>query len=238
LTLTSFRINGKVENAQERLKNALLGLRDFLRSLESNSSAMFHAAADLLHFYLSTENWFHLECYNAVMSSPLEESELGLQLKEPAPQSVLQYSYHPLFIQSALLSWITPMMDRPEAQLLQSRRLLVQLPSMKNCFAANPRHRLASVYEPSHRQLLEASLIAERAESIPLSPKEKFFHFESHPVMYGSPFFDFMLTQNREKLKQIHADFVSWSPPSEDSGKSFLINNHLAHSARIINSAR
>jgi hypothetical protein len=129
------------------LKSRLCGIRDFLRRVSPTVAALTHAAADILHLYINTKTWFVSNVYNSVTSAPLEESELGVELKESLPSHVLQKSYSGLFVLSCLLSWINPMLDKPENMYSQLKRLILQLPSLKSLFAVNPRHRLASIYE-------------------------------------------------------------------------------------------
>ena len=216
------------EGGLDELKVRLKCIRDFLRKLNPTIACFSHAAADVLHLYLNTKAWFIPLTYNTVTSLPLEESELGLELKEPLPNHVLQKSYSGQFILSCILSWINPMLDKPETMFSQLKRLIIQLPSLKNLFAVNSRHRISASYESIHRDALKDSISVDRFSALnPAVMKDKIFAFDqnvSELTLLGSPIMDFYLGRTSEQeLKEIVSGLEEWSPEY-----TLLLNNTRA----------
>lgn len=229
MCLTAVRLSSQLPNVLDELKSSLLKLRDFLRSLKPSASAHFHAAADIVHFYAHTRTWFIFTNYNTVTSPPLEDSELGLETDEEIPLSIKQRSYSGFFVLSTLLSWFNPMLDKPETNLTQHRRLFFQLPAIKPCFAANARHKLTNPYELAHRQILIDALTPDKIIQYEGNNwKDKFFQFDTNMISQplGSPYFDFLYCSPNDvsRLNEIRLDLEKWTPELDESNNAFFLH--------------
>lgn len=149
----------------------------------------------------------------------IEVSELGLNITDGDVQPPKPKRYSSSYIWAALSFWMNQTVDKPELNLWYERRCTLQLPSLRSCYSANPRHQLKEPYLPLHRKTLLDCFSFEFTEI----QKDKWFQYESNNnlQLFGSPFLDHMLNQG--DLAECLDGLTSWEPQFDDTRLAYQL---------------
>ncbi|KAL2644717.1 hypothetical protein R1flu_012304 [Riccia fluitans] len=189
------------------LHNALVWLRDALRRLPASCNARHDAAADLIHLYAYTKNFFVLEDYDIVTSSPVLITPLDLGTK-PSMTEDTQWKkvYGKDYAWGQLINWYKQNVADPGSSLSKSARGCLVLPDVSSCYSKTPQHDLHRGYGPKVREKMIFHMEHKPQQKWPKSKVwSQFWSFNNERGLFGSPMLDAVI--ERRPLRE---DVIRW----------------------------
>ncbi|XP_022952501.1 histone-lysine N-methyltransferase ATXR3-like isoform X1 [Cucurbita moschata] len=191
---------------QKELQQSLLWLRDEVRNIPCTYKSRNDAAADLIHIYAFTKNFFRIQEYKAVTSPPVYISSLDLGPKyvDKLGTGFQEYrkTYGQNYCLGQLIFWHNQQNTDPDCSLAKASMGCISLPEMGSFYARVQKPSRQRVYGPK-----TVKFMLSRMEKQPQRPwpKDRIWSFKNCPKVIGSPMLDAVL--NNSPLEK---DLVHW----------------------------
>ncbi|KAG7022888.1 Histone-lysine N-methyltransferase ATXR3, partial [Cucurbita argyrosperma subsp. argyrosperma] len=194
------------DDIQNELQQSLLWLRDEVRNVPCTYKSRNDAAADLIHIYAFTKNFFRIQEYEAVTSPPVYISSLDLGPKylDKLGTGFQEYrkTYGQNYCLGQLIFWHNQQNIDPDRSLAEASRGCLSLPEIASFYARIQKPSRQRVYGPK-----TVKFMLSRMEKQPQRPwpKDRIWSFKNSPKVIGSPMLDAVL--NNSPLER---DLVHW----------------------------
>jgi hypothetical protein len=196
------------------LMHCLLWLRDELRRLPATCKARHDAAADLIHIYAYTKNFFIVEDYAAVESTSMNihPLDLGSSRHTISGPRVWHKTYSKEYVWGQLIGWYKQSVADPGASLAKAGRGCLTLPDVSSCYAKSMQHDFRQGYGPKHREKMICQMEEKPQQKWPTSKFwSQFWSFKNERGLFGSPMLDSVLQD-----KPLDDQMVGWLKTRED----------------------
>ncbi|KAG0503619.1 hypothetical protein HPP92_003691 [Vanilla planifolia] len=200
LTDLKFKIHSRdpsgSDNIQRELRRSLLWLRDELRNLPCTPKCRHDAAADLIHMYAYTKNFFKVIEYRSVTSPPVYISplDLGPKYVNKMGSGFQEYckTYGENYCLGQLIYWHSQNNADPDSRLARARKGCLSLPDVSSFYGKSQK--------PVHERVYDSRTVRfmlSRMEKQPQRPwpKDRIWLFKSNPGFFGSPMLDAVLNK-------------------------------------------
>ncbi|KGN43552.1 histone-lysine N-methyltransferase ATXR3 [Cucumis sativus] len=194
------------DDIQKELQQSLLWLRDEVRNIPCTYKSRNDAAADLIHIYAYTKNFFRIQEYKAVTSPPVYISSLDLGPKyvDKLGTGFQEYckTYGPNYCLGQLIFWHNQQNIDPDCSLALASRGCLSLPEISSFYARVQKPSRQRVYGPK-----TVKFMLSRMEKQPQRPwpKDRIWSFKNSPKVIGSPMLDVVLSNS-----PLEKDLVHW----------------------------
>ncbi|CAM6122763.1 unnamed protein product [Calypogeia fissa] len=196
------------------LMQCLLWLRDELRRLPATCKARHDAAADLIHIYAYTRNFFIAEDYAVVESAPMDihPLDLGSSRHSSSGTRVWHKTYSKEYVWGQLMGWYKQSVADPGASLAKAARGCLTLPDVSSCYAKSMQHDFRQGYGQKHRQKMISHMEEKPQQKWPTSKSwSQFWSFKNERGLFGSPMLDSVLQD-----KPLDDQMLQWLKSRED----------------------
>ncbi|KAJ4851262.1 hypothetical protein Tsubulata_019950, partial [Turnera subulata] len=193
------------DDVSKELQKSLLWLRDEVRNLQCTYKCRHDAAADLIHVYAFTKNFFRVREYNAFTSPPVHISplDLGPKYAEKLGAGVHEYrkTYGENYCLGQLIFWHLQTNTDPDVSLAKASRGCLSLPDVGSFYAKVQKPSQQRIYGPK-----TVKMMLERMERYPQKPwpKDQIWSFKSSPKVIGSPMLDAVLDNSSLDREMMH----------------------------------
>ncbi|KAF9663308.1 hypothetical protein SADUNF_Sadunf17G0026700 [Salix dunnii] len=187
------------------LQKSLLWLRDEVRSLPCTYRCRHDAAADLIHLYAYTKNFFRVREYDAFTSPPVYISPLDLGPKCADKLGGLPHKYQKTYGENycvgQLIFWHIQTHTEPDFTLAKASKGCLSLPDISSFYAKVQKPSQQRIYGPK-----TVKMMLERMEKYPQKPwpRDQIWSFKSSPKVFGSPMLDAVLNNSPLDREMLH----------------------------------
>ncbi|KAF9679070.1 hypothetical protein SADUNF_Sadunf07G0101800 [Salix dunnii] len=193
------------DDIQKALQKSLLWLRDEVRSLPCTYKCRHDAAADLIHVYAYTKNFFRVREYDAFTSPPVHISPLDLGPKCADKLGGLPHKYQKTYggnyCMGQLIFWHIQTNTEPDFTVAKASKGCLSLPEIGSFHAKVQKPSQQRIYGPN-----TVKMMLERMEKYPQKPwpKDRIWSFKNFPKVFGCPMLDGVLNNAPLDGEMVH----------------------------------